>query len=149
MRAGRWDGYPGQRVRFISVDICPQTSMCVAQLCLREAFPCVWCDSVPMQRFKYVHTLCVYVLRFYLDFNSGCFILWVRETQPDLDEVAKLGGGVAGIPGQGTWLGQGIFISRRSRVADTGCCQDCRAGLALLFGVRQTGDQIPAPLLAK
>lgn len=65
-----------------------------------------------------------------------------------MDKVTKLGGGIARIPVQGTWLGQGIFIPLRSRVANTGFCQDSRAGLALLFGVRQAGDQIPAPLLA-
>lgn len=64
-----------------------------------------------------------------------------------MDKVTKLGGGIAGIPTQGTWLAQAISIPRRSRAADTGCCQDCRAGLALLFGVRQAGDQIPALLL--
>ena len=64
-----------------------------------------------------------------------------------MDKVTQLGGGIAGIPTQALGLGRVFSIPRRSRAADTGLCQRCRAGLALLFGVRQTGDQIPALLL--
>lgn len=64
-----------------------------------------------------------------------------------MDKVTKLGGGVVGIQRRALGLGRVFSIPHRTRAADTDCCQDCRAGLALLFGVRQTGDQIPALLL--
>lgn len=68
LRAG-WsgDGYPGQRMHVALLSACGW----------RFPVPC----ETPcfVQRFKHARTLCVHVLQFYLVFNSGFFILRVRE----------------------------------------------------------------------
>lgn len=66
-----------------------------------------------------------------------------------MDTVTQLEGGVTEIPTQGSWPKDGIFVSctAADRLHFTFAAR--AAGLVLLLhvGVRQTGDQIPAPLL--